>query len=221
MATKSKTPKRLLCVSLLAVLAVFAASCGDDIESPTQPNTESQTEPERTTTTTEPAPEPEPETTTPVPPAPEPEPETTTPVPPAPEPEPETTTPVPPAPEPEPETTTPVPPAPDHKVLYGLVIFNDGSLVLELSGLTNSVGLGGCVVASTFTLNDGEYGYHEAWWERDAGSGWQEVAGSRQSGKVCGFDLSSAPPGNYRMVLDATIADERGVYKSLNEITKQ
>ncbi|MDE0216871.1 MAG: ankyrin repeat domain-containing protein [bacterium] len=70
-------------------------------------------------------------------------------------------------------------------------------------------------------MNDGEYGYHEAWWERDAGSGWREVAGSRRSGKVCGFDLSSAPPGKYRMVLDATIAGARGVYKSRNEITKQ
>ncbi|MDE0118026.1 MAG: hypothetical protein OXT07_15590, partial [bacterium] len=117
--------------------------------------------------------------------------------------------------------STPVPPAPDRRVLWGFEIFNDGSLALELGGLTNRVGLGGCIVASTFTLNDGEYGYHEAWWERDAGSGWQEVAGSRRSGKVCGFDLSSAPPGKYRMVLDATIAGARGVYKSRNEITKQ
>ncbi len=110
---------------------------------------------------------------------------------------------------------------PDYRVLWGFELFNDGSLALELGGLTNRVGLGGCIVASTFTLNDGEYGYHEAWWERDAGSGWREVAGSRRSGKVCGFDLSSAPPGKYRMVLDATIAGARGVYKSRNEITKQ
>ncbi len=46
--TKNKIPKWLLLVSLLAVFAVFAASCGDDDETSSE-----------TTTTTTAAPDPE------------------------------------------------------------------------------------------------------------------------------------------------------------------
>ncbi len=37
---------------------------------------------------------------------------------------------------------------------------------------------------------------------------------------ICGHDLSSAAAGRYRLVGDMTIADERDLYKSANEVTR-
>ena len=54
--TKNKIPKWLLLVSLLAVFAVFAASCGDDDETPSETTTTTTAAPDP-----EPAPEPEPD----------------------------------------------------------------------------------------------------------------------------------------------------------------
>ncbi|MDE2825675.1 MAG: Ig-like domain-containing protein [Gemmatimonadota bacterium] len=108
----------------------------------------------------------------------------------------------------------------DYKTLAGFRVRDDGGLTLRLGGLTNVVGKDGCIVASSFTLNGRKYGYHETWWERDTGSGWQELAGTKKTGRLCGYDLGSAPSGKYRAVGDMTIADVRDKYKSENEVTK-
>ena len=107
----------------------------------------------------------------------------------------------------------------DYKTLAGFRVHDDGGLTLRLGGLTNVVGKAACIAAGSFTLGGKKYGYHETWWERDTGSGWQEVAGSKKTG-LCGYDLGSAPSGKYRAVGDMTIADVRDKYKSENEVTK-
>lgn len=132
-------------------------------------------------------------------------------------------TPEPTQPTQEPATATTAPTATtvlDYETLDGLVLSSDGGFELRVGLLANSVGLSGCINASSFTLNDEVCGYHELWFEHDAGSGWQEVEESQKTGGLCGYDLNSAPPGKYRVVVDTTIAGVRGIYKSKNAITK-
>ena len=107
----------------------------------------------------------------------------------------------------------------DFKAFTGLRIGNDGSVTLKVGGITLSAGRTGCISGGG-TLNGRRYDYHWTAWQRDTGSGWIEVSGSRQTGKLCGYDLTSAPSGKYRMVGDMTLAGVRGKYKSENEVTK-
>ena len=107
----------------------------------------------------------------------------------------------------------------DFEAFSGLRINNDGSVRLQVGGITLSAGRTGCISGGG-TLNGKVYDYHWTAWQRDTGSGWTEVSGSKQSGKLCGYDLTSAPSGKYRLVGDMTLAGTRGSYKSENEVTK-
>ena len=112
------------------------------------------------------------------------------------------------------ETTT----GADFEALNGLRIGTDGSVTLRVGGIHLSAGRGGCISGDA-TLNGRLYDYHWTAWQRNTGSGWNEVSGSRQTGQLCGYDLRSALSGNYRLVGDMTIAGERGRYRSENEVT--
>ncbi len=107
----------------------------------------------------------------------------------------------------------------DFEVFTGLRIGNDGSVTLKVGGITLSAGRTGCISGGG-TLNGKTYDYHWTAWQRDTGSGWTEVSGSRQTGRLCGYDLTSAPSGKYRLVGDMTLAGVRGKYRSENEVTK-
>ena len=107
----------------------------------------------------------------------------------------------------------------DFKAFKGLRIGNDGSVTLQVGGITLRTGPGGCQSGGG-TFNGKLYDYHWSAWQRNTGSGWNEVSGSRKTGRLCGYDLSSAGSGKYRLVGDMTLADERGNYKSENEVTK-
>ena len=105
----------------------------------------------------------------------------------------------------------------DFKELKGLVIGNDGGVTLSVGGVTLSIGHGGCMT-STGTINGKKWDFHWTAWQRDAGSGWADLPGTRQS-KLCAYDLTSAPDGKYRLVGDMTIEGVRGRYKSENVVT--
>ena len=107
----------------------------------------------------------------------------------------------------------------DFEAFSGLRINNDGSVRLQVGGIILSAGRTGCISGGG-TLNGKVYDYHWTAWQRNTGSGWNEVSGSRQSGRLCGYDLTSAPSGNYRLVGDMTLAGIRGKYKSENEVTR-
>ncbi|MDE2754214.1 MAG: Ig-like domain-containing protein, partial [Gemmatimonadota bacterium] len=105
----------------------------------------------------------------------------------------------------------------DFEAFNGLVIGDDGSISLQAAGITLSVGQTGCLHGST--LNGKLWDYHWSAWQRDTGSGWNDVSGTRTEGRLCGYDLTSAPDGKYRMIGDWTLAGVRGKYKSGNEVT--
>lgn len=107
----------------------------------------------------------------------------------------------------------------DFETFAGLRIGNDGSVTLRVGGITLSAGRTGCISGGG-TFNGRRHDYHWTAWQRDTGSGWTEVSGSRQTGRLCGYDLTSAPSGKYRLVGDMTLAGVRGMYKSENEVTK-
>ena len=106
----------------------------------------------------------------------------------------------------------------DFEAFSGLRINNDGSVTLQVGSITLSAGKAGCMSGGG-TLNGRVYDYHWTAWQRNTGSGWSEVSGSRQTGKLCGYDLTSAPSGKYRLVGDMTLAGTRAKYKSENEVT--
>ncbi|MDE2751919.1 MAG: carboxypeptidase regulatory-like domain-containing protein, partial [Gemmatimonadota bacterium] len=105
----------------------------------------------------------------------------------------------------------------DFEAFSGLGIGNDGSITLQAAGITLSVGHTGCLHSST--LNGKLWDYHWSEWQRDTGSGWNDVSDTRTEGRLCGLDLTSAPDGKYRLVGDWTLAGVRGKYKSGNEVT--
>ena len=117
-------------------------------------------------------------------------------------------------------TVTDPPPddADDFKKLTGFRVRNDGGITLSVGGITLSVGKTGCIVGAG-TFNGQLWDYHQTWWQRNTGSGWQEVSGTKKTGRLCGYDLGAASSGTYRAVGDMTIAGTRGKYKSENEVS--
>ena len=107
----------------------------------------------------------------------------------------------------------------DYVAFDGLTIGNDGSVTLRAGGIQLQTSSSGCI-RGIATFNSRRYGAHWSAWQRDTGSGWSEVSGSRENDAICGYDLSSASSGTYRLVGDMTIADTRGLYKSANEVTR-
>ena len=106
----------------------------------------------------------------------------------------------------------------DFKTLSGLTVKSDGGLTLQAGGITFSVGKTGCLIGGG-TYNGKKWEYHQTWWQRDSGSGWQDVSGTKKTGRLCGYDLTNASAGKYRVVGDITAADVRDKYKSENTVT--
>ena len=111
------------------------------------------------------------------------------------------------------------PPDDDFKAFKGLRIGNDGSVRLQVGGVTLGTGPSGCLSGGG-SVGGQVHDYHWSAWQRNTGSGWKEVSGSRKTGGLCGYDLSSAGSGKYRLVVDMTLDQVRGKYKSENEVTK-
>lgn len=107
----------------------------------------------------------------------------------------------------------------DFKTLTGLKITNTGGVRLQVGGISLGAGNTGCLAANG-TFNGKRWDFHETWWQRDSGSGWQDIAGTKKTDSLCGYNLNNASSGKYRMVGDITAAGVRGKYKSENEVTK-
>ena len=107
---------------------------------------------------------------------------------------------------------------PEFEAFNGLGIGDDGSVRLSVGGFNLGAGNTGCISGGA-NLNGLLYDYHWTAWQHNTGSGWMEVSNSRQTGRLCGYDLTSAPAGKYRMVGDMTLAGVRGLYMSENEVT--
>ena len=107
----------------------------------------------------------------------------------------------------------------DYEAFSGLTIGDDGSVMLRVGGIRLRAGKTGCI-RGIGTYNGSRYGAHWTAWQRQVGSGWTDVPGSRNDDGICGYDLSSAGSGTYRLVGDMTLADERKLYKSANEVTR-
>ena len=102
--------------------------------------------------------------------------------------------------------------------LEGLVIGDDGSVRLTADNVTFGVGNGGCL-NNPGIINGKRWEFHWTAWQRDVGSGWTNVSGTRRTGRLCGYDLTSASAGKYRLVGDMTIAGVRDLYRSKNTVT--
>ena len=78
---------------------------------------------------------------------------------------------------------------------------------------------GQCIQISNTTINGVTYTIHSSYWQRRSGAGspWEEIPGTQETGRVCSLSPDSA--GEYRLVADITIGDERGLYSS-NILTK-
>ena len=78
---------------------------------------------------------------------------------------------------------------------------------------------GQCIQISNTTINGVTYTIHSSYWQRRSGVGspWEEIPGTQETGQVCSLSPDSA--GEYRLVADITIGDERGLYSS-NILTK-
>ena len=107
----------------------------------------------------------------------------------------------------------------DYVAFDGLTVGDDGSVTLRAGGSHLQAGRSGCI-RGIASFNGRRYGAHWSAWQRDTGSGWSEVSGSRNDDAICGYDLSSAGSGTYRLVGDMTLADKRDLYKSANEVTQ-
>ena len=107
----------------------------------------------------------------------------------------------------------------DYVAFDGLTIGEDGSVTLRAGGIHLPAGSSGCI-RGIASFNGRRYGAHWSAWQRDTGSGWSEVSGSRNDDAICGYDLSSAGSGTYRLVGDMTLDNKRDLYKSANEVTR-
>ena len=78
---------------------------------------------------------------------------------------------------------------------------------------------GQCIQISNTSINGVTYTIHSSYWQRRSGasSPWEQIPGTQETGQVCSLSPDSA--GEYRLVADITIGDERGLYSS-NILTK-
>ena len=102
----------------------------------------------------------------------------------------------------------------DFVPFSGLTITENGGILL--GGF--SVGTG-CISVGAINIGGVSYQVHWTEWQVSAGSGWNQVTGTRRDGAICGYDLTTAPPGEYRLVGELSINGVRGRYRSSNTVT--
>ena len=102
----------------------------------------------------------------------------------------------------------------DFVPFSGLTITENGGI--RLGGF--SVGTG-CISVGAINIGGVSYQVHWTEWQVSAGSGWNQVTGTRRDGAICGYDLTTAPPGEYRLVGELSINGVRGRYRSSNTVT--
>ena len=76
------------------------------------------------------------------------------------------------------------------------------------------ISAGRCIQISNTSINGVTYTIHSSYWQRRSGAGspWEQISGTQETGQVCSLSPDSA--GEYRLVADITIGNERGFYKS-------
>ena len=108
------------------------------------------------------------------------------------------------------------------------VTVGDGTEYTPLSGLTITQSGGvrfaffntsACITVGTIVINNTEYIIHWTEWQRSTGSGWSQLPGTRRNGAICGYDLTTAPAGEYRLAGELSIDGVRGRYRSSNTVT--
>ena len=114
-------------------------------------------------------------------------------------------------------------PQPDsYTTLEGFRVESDGGFELKAGSLLISLGSRQCFDAESGILeaSGANYTIHSSKWQRraDAGSAWADIPGTEKQGELCGYSLTAASAGEYRMVVDMTIGSERGKYSSENSI---
>ncbi len=102
-----------------------------------------------------------------------------------------------------------------YQPLSALTITSSGGV--RLGGI--SVGAG-CLAVNRININNVTYEIHWTEWQRrTAGSDWAQVPGTRNSGRICGYDLPGAAAGEYRLVGEMSVNGVRGKYRSANTVT--
>ncbi len=110
----------------------------------------------------------------------------------------------------------------------GVTVRSDSGFV-PLSGLRITAGGGfsigginlgtGCLSAGSVNLGGVAYRVHWTEWQVSTGSEWSQVSGTRRSGQICGYDLSTAAAGEYRLAGELSVNGVRGRYRSENTVT--
>ena len=103
----------------------------------------------------------------------------------------------------------------EYTPLSGLAITQSGGIRFSFFNTSASA----CITAGTIVINNTEYIIHWTEWQRSTGSGWSQVPGTRRDGAICGYDLTSAPAGEYRLAGELSIDGVRGRYRSSNTVT--
>ena len=103
----------------------------------------------------------------------------------------------------------------EYDTLPGIGARDDGTLVASLGG--SEVPLTTCLTLpeTGLVIEGSEFKLHWSVWQRAAGTGWITVQ-SHQPRQICPIRLAQDqyPPGVYRLVGDATIDDNRGIYRT-------
>ena len=101
-----------------------------------------------------------------------------------------------------------------YQVLRGLRITAEGGVTFGGFNVTSS-----CLRVDNLTVGGRRHTVHWTQWEVMATGGWAVVGGTRAEGRICPYDLSVAPSGEYRLVGEMQIDGVVGRYRSENTVT--
>lgn len=104
--------------------------------------------------------------------------------------------------------------AQDEPMLLEGVEVSDGRI--SAGGLSTTT----CLEVANLPVGGVTLTVHTSHWQRRAASdsAWEDMPGTQETGRVC--PLSPEDPGDYRMIIDASVDGERGMYRT-NSFTKE